>query len=145
MIALLNYLIFYTIVSFNAVNARITAHYPAPTTAYAQPIFNRDSSKIALEITTDAIRYFTQVEIDSSVVKLDSTFHSYQSDSAYNSRRANFIRSLKSQAYSALQGTTPSTTLSASQLQIVAKIVLWDAGAYNPITTKVDSLLGFIK
>jgi len=55
------------------------------------------------------------------------------------------IRTLKTKAYTALNNITVGATLTAAQLQAAAWVSLWNTGAINPATNKIDSTLNFIK
>lgn len=66
-------------------------------------------------------------------------------DSIDKAKRASVISSLKTKGYSALQNVTVGTTLTSAQLQAVAWISLWNTGAINPATNKIDSTLNYIK
>ena len=55
------------------------------------------------------------------------------------------IRTLKIKGYSVLQGVTVGATLTAAQRDAAIWISLWNAGAINPATNKIDSTLNYIK
>jgi len=55
------------------------------------------------------------------------------------------IRTLKSKGYSVLQGVPVGSTLTAAQRDVAIWISLWNTGAINPATNKIDSILSYIK
>lgn len=66
-------------------------------------------------------------------------------DSIAIAKKNAVIGSLKSNAYNSLQGVTVGSTLTSAQLQRIAWISLWNTGAINPATNKIDSALNYIK
>ena len=62
-----------------------------------------------------------------------------------SSQHASTVASLKSKAYSVLNGLALGTTPTTAQQTAAFWIALWNAGAINPATNKVDSALNFIK
>ncbi len=55
------------------------------------------------------------------------------------------IRALKSKAYALLQGKSVGATLTNTERDAAIWISLWNTGAINPATNKIDSTLNFIK
>lgn len=55
------------------------------------------------------------------------------------------IRALKSKAYSLLQGKSVGATLTNTERDAAIWISLWNTGAINPATNKIDYTLNFIK
>lgn len=55
------------------------------------------------------------------------------------------IRALKSKAYASLHGKTVGTAFVNSERDAATWVDLWNAGAINPMTNKIDSTLNFIK
>lgn len=55
------------------------------------------------------------------------------------------IRTLKSKAYSLLQGKSVGATLTNTERDAAIWISLWNTGAINPATNKIDYTLNFIK
>ena len=122
------------------------------TNNYATPVVNRYGNKWAIPVDTVNYKsFFTRGQIDSAVFQLDSTFVNGTqavSDSLAAvaiKQKAAVITSLKSTGYKSLQGITVGSTLTAAQQNAVNWISLWNAGAINPATNKVDSLQGYIK
>jgi hypothetical protein len=82
-----------------------------------------------LQRSIDSLAFLSQKDADFlAQVKKDAT-----------------IRTLKSKAYTSLNGATIGATLTANQLQAVAWISLWNTGAINTNTNKIDSTLNYIK
>jgi len=69
----------------------------------------------------------------------------FVSDSLATTQKAQLITSLKSSGYKSLQGVTVGATLTSAQLQAAAWISLYNSGAVNPATNKIDSMLNYIK
>ena len=121
------------------------------TTNYAIPISNRYGTEYAIPVDSAYLQFFTKGQLDSSVAKLDSSFISgvqAVSDSLAAvsvSQKATLVKSLKSSGYKSLQGVSVGATLTAAQLQAAAWIGLWNTGAINPATNKIDSVLNYIK
>ena len=55
------------------------------------------------------------------------------------------IRTLKTKAYTLLQGKTVGATLTNTERDAAIWVGLWNTGAINPATNKIDSILNFIK
>ena len=55
------------------------------------------------------------------------------------------IRTLKTKAYTLLQGKTVGATLTNTERDAAIWINLWNAGAINTATNKIDSTLNYIK
>ena len=55
------------------------------------------------------------------------------------------IRTLKTKAYALLQGKTVGSTLTNTERDAAIWLGLWNTGAINPATNKIDSTLNFIK
>lgn len=55
------------------------------------------------------------------------------------------IRTLKTKAYTLLQGKTVGATLTNTERDAAIWISLWNAGAINTATNKIDSTLNYIK
>ena len=81
-----------------------------------------------------------QRSIDSiaDLAKKDADFIAF-------TKRDAVIRSLKSKAYTSLNGVNIGATLTTAQIQAVLWIGLWNTGAINQNTNKIDSTLNYIK
>ena len=55
------------------------------------------------------------------------------------------IRTLKTKAYTLLQGKTVGSTLTNTERDAAIWVGLWNTGAINPATNKIDSTLNYIK
>ena len=55
------------------------------------------------------------------------------------------IRTLKTKAYTLLQGKTVGATLTNNERDAAIWVGLWNTGAINPATNKIDSTLNYIK
>ena len=55
------------------------------------------------------------------------------------------IRTLRTKAYTLLQGKTVGATLTNTERDAAIWINLWNAGAINTATNKIDSTLNYIK
>ena len=55
------------------------------------------------------------------------------------------IRTLRTKAYTLLQGKTVGATLTNTERDAAIWISLWNAGAINAATNKIDSTLNYIK
>jgi len=55
------------------------------------------------------------------------------------------IRTLKTKAYTLLQGKTVGANLTNTERDAAIWVGLWNTGAINPATNKIDSTLNYIK
>lgn len=92
------------------------------------------ANKFANENFADSVKLVSVIK-DETIIN----------DSIYLSRKEKTITTLKSKGYSSLQNITVGATLTSAQLQAVAWISLWNTGAINPATNKIDSTLNYIK
>lgn len=69
----------------------------------------------------------------------------YTGDSLAQVKRIATITTLRTKAYAALNGTGVGTTLTTAQQQAALWIALWNAGAINISTNKIDSTQNYIK
>lgn len=66
-------------------------------------------------------------------------------DSATLANRIKSTLALKTKAYVLLQGKTVGSTLTNTERDAAIWVGLWNTGAINPATNKIDSTLNFIK
>lgn len=96
--------------------------------------------------TGEAKSYFDLSPADRLQRSIDSLNYLSQQDAdflAFTKKDA-VLRTLKSNAYLSLNGVSVGATLTSAQLQRIAWISLWNTGAINPATNKIDSLLNYI-
>jgi hypothetical protein len=84
----------------------------------------------------DSLAYISQQSIGK-------THDSLQSISLQ--QKASQIATLKSFAYKGLNEFTAGGTLTAAQIQEAIQLYLYNQGAFNPATNKIDSTLNYIK
>ena len=84
--------------------------------------------------------YYIQRAIDSldNINKVNAEFIAQV-------KRDATIRTLKTKAYALLQGKTVGSTLTNTERDAAIWLGLWNTGAINPATNKIDSTFNFIK
>jgi len=99
--------------------------------SYAQGVYNSGGTIIT----------YDQQRINDSI----SARAKFVSDSISKTQKAQQIAALKSFAYKGLNGFTAGGTLTAAQIQEAIQLYLYNQGAFNPATNKIDSTLNYIK
>ena len=104
-----------------------------------QPCFNTvvtPTGVIQVPCSIADLAYYHQRD---SIYTIDST-----ATAIATAQRAAFVANLKSSAYKGLQGFIIGGTLTAAQLQEAVQVYLFNLGAFNEATGKVDSVQNYI-
>jgi hypothetical protein len=99
------------------------------------------------QVTGTAKSYSELTQADKLQRSIDSlnTIDKVNAEFLATVKRDATIRTLKTKAYTALNNVTVGATLTSAQLQAAAWISLWNAGAINSSTNKIDSTFNYIK
>lgn len=99
------------------------------------------------QVTGTAKSYAELTQQDKLQMAIDSldNINKVNADFLAQVKRDATIRTLKSKAYVLLQGKTVGATLTNTERDAAIWLGLWNTGAINPATNKIDSTLNFIK